>query len=452
MARVVQQRSTPPYLLILFVLLFLVSTTLAVIFYVRYDESAKEAEEESASRAMVASENNELKKDINALTKRITGREGLEETVKVALTEANQALSLPNVQGYESAGLVAAIRGLDQKIGSPTTEGYLKEIADLKARAANLNDTIAKKGNVIQSQEAELRKLADDFNSKLAALRDDMKNALEKKDQQLARALAEKDKELATKNERINVLTVLLEQEQSKVRDRDARIEEYLSLIAEFKRKGIDPSKPLMTKPDGKVAKVLPDQNIVYINLGEKDQVTPGLPFTVYSAQTGIPEGGEGKAKIIVSNVLSTTSECHVVESDKNEPIMEGDLVANIVFNPTRTYSFVVKGEFDLYGEGRPDPLAARRIRGMIERFGGKVVDTISVSTDFVVLGLEPMRPRKPDTGASAAEWEAYKQKLAKYDEYHNIEATATSLQIPLLTTNKFLAFTGMVPKKRLVE
>ena len=42
MARVVQQRSGPPYLLIVLVFLFFVSTALAVLFYIRNEEALEQ--------------------------------------------------------------------------------------------------------------------------------------------------------------------------------------------------------------------------------------------------------------------------------------------------------------------------------------------------------------------------------------------------------------------------
>ena len=43
MARVVQRRTSPPYLTIVFVFLFLVATTLAVVFYLSADKTNKNA-------------------------------------------------------------------------------------------------------------------------------------------------------------------------------------------------------------------------------------------------------------------------------------------------------------------------------------------------------------------------------------------------------------------------
>ena len=132
--------------------------------------------------------------------------------------------------------------------------------------------------------------------------------------------------------------------------------------------------------------------------------------------------------------------------------LIDGDVIANVVYNPNRTYNFVVEGDFDLYGDNKIDPQSANRIRALIEKFGGKVNDGVSVNTDFVVMGVEPDRPAKPSADAPASDWQIYKDKTAKYEHYKNVKSTAMSLQIPVLNTNRFIALTGMMPKQRRTE
>lgn len=452
MARVVQQRGTPPYLLILVVVLFLVSTALAVLFYTRYDEKTRElaaTEEALSEKARQLSQEKQAKL---RLIKSITGREGQDVTDKVAQTEAELAMQSPHAQAYKTEGLAAAVKALDDRIGDPRSRGHLQEIAVLTARVNDLNEVIRSKDRTIKDREDRIDQLGRQSNQKLSAARDDFNSNLQAKDDQLDRALREQKAIITDKDRQITVQAQDLAQAREETGQRDRQIDRLLELVRELKGPRVDAGEAMMREPDGKIAKVLMDQTIVYINIGEKDRVTPGLPFSVYSSQTGIPAEGEGKAQLVVNNVFPTTSECRIVKASKDDPMIEGDLIANVVFDATRTYNFVVEGEFDLYAEGRADPLANRRVRTMIERFGGNVVDGVSVDTDFVVLGYEPPRPDKPGTDAQPTDWEQYKRKVGKYDYFTNIKATAVALQIPILNTNRFLAFTGLVPKKRLTE
>jgi len=172
----------------------------------------------------------------------------------------------------------------------------------------------------------------------------------------------------------------------------------------------------------------------------------------VFSSQTGIPKNGQPKGKLLVVRVGRTTSECRILESSRDDPVIAGDLITNVVFNPARQFRFVVKGEFDLYGEGRADPLASRRVIQLIQSIGGAVDDEISVMTDFLIAGIEPPRPPAPAADASLDAQKRYRQKLAEYEDYKHAMETAKILQIPALNTNRFLAFTGFIPKKQLAD
>lgn len=447
MARVVQQRGTPPYLLILLVLLFLCSTTLAILFYVRYDEKVTALEESETSLDKKAVSLRDETTQKLRLIKLITGREGKDVTGEVAADEADQALAGEHAKAYKNEGLAAAINGLEEVV-----RGYIRESDDLKSRLDDQDKSVREKDKTIADWKAKYDALSEQSRSDLAAARDGFRKGLAAKDAQLSRAVAGQTDALDKNRTQISTLTQQVDDAQQLVRQRDGQIEQYLKIIADLRGLKARPGEAMMRKPDGKIAKVLAEQQVVYINLGEKDRVTPGLPFTVYSSQTGVPEDGEGKAQIVINNVFSTISECRIVQAKKDDPIIEGDLVANVVFDPTRTYNFVVQGEFDLYGEGRPDPAATQRVRSMIERFGGKVVDEVAVTTDFVVVGAEPPRPPDLTRDARPGDLQLYKEKMEIYNRYQQVKTLAATLQIPTMNTNRFLAFTGLVPKKRLSE
>jgi NAD-dependent DNA ligase len=271
------------------------------------------------------------------------------------------------------------------------------------------------------------------------------------RDEALKKAGEEKDRSLREKDEKIAATLNDLESKNLEVQQRQQEINRLLEVIRGLKPQ-IKAGELVMRKPDGKVARVFADSQMCYINLGERDHAVVGLPFSVYGAQAGIPEDGKPKGKVLVVSVGPSTSECRLVESSREDPILEGDLVANVAYSPTRTHNFVVEGDFDLYGEGKPDPLGARRVSSLIEASGGKVQEEVSVGTDFVVMGDEPARPPKPPEDAPPATWQIYNDRMKTYDHYRQVRALATSLQIPVLNTTRFLAFTGFVPKKRLTE
>jgi len=139
----------------------------------------------------------------------------------------------------------------------------------------------------------------------------------------------------------------------------------------------------------------------VYISLGEGQQISPGLTFEIYDRKKGLPslttlnaenpdELPSGKASIEVIRVMDSTSECRIIHLAQGEHIVEGDLVLNLVYNTHTRFAFMVYGDFDLANNGQPTPGDADVVRRLITQWGGRVMDQVTVDTDFVVLGKQP--------------------------------------------------------------
>ena len=157
-------------------------------------------------------------------------------------------------------------------------------------------------------------------------------------------------------------------------------------------------------QPDGKILTAVPGDQVVYIDLGQKDTLTLGLQFTVYSAKTGIPPDGHGKARVEVVSISPESAECRIMYVRPGQVILEGDLVANPVYDPNRPLTFVVNGEFDLDRDGIVDRNGAATLESLIRDWGGRVSSEVTPLTDFVVLGTPPRRPRvSGDSGAAPA-------------------------------------------------
>ena len=103
---------------------------------------------------------------------------------------------------------------------------------------------------------------------------------------------------------------------------------------------------------DGKIIRALPGDPYVYVNLGAKDRVTLGMTFSVYSAGEGIPTTGEGKATIEITSVYDDVAAGKIISRSRNQPVLEGDLVANAIYSKTRKHKFLVVGRFDLDNTG----------------------------------------------------------------------------------------------------
>ena len=149
-----------------------------------------------------------------------------------------------------------------------------------------------------------------------------------------------------------------------------------------------------------------------------------------------------------VYDVSEDISECRIASERLDNPISAGDLVANVAFDTQRNYKFIIEGEFDLRGVGDPSGEQVREVEILIRRSGGEIVDEVTIETDFVVLGEEPTRPPRPPESAPPTDWTIYQQQLRRYERYHEVMRTAQSMQVPILNTNRFLAFIGYAAVK----
>jgi len=445
MAQVVQRRGTPAYLVVVFVALFVISGALAVLFYVKWDESSKDLAEAQETLSATRKDLNKVKNTtVPDLIRMITVNGG--DNPQVAKDAADGVYKLPLANQYAGTSLEAACQGL------------AKSLEKAQAELKQAREDLAAKDRTIGERDATITKIKSDWQLDVQGVRKELADAQTKftrnlaaKDKQLAGAIKDKDAIIQQREKEKAVLAQEKEALELKVQNLQTRNKILTQKIRDDKDTADVRMAPLL-QYDGKVAKALPEQQIIFIDLGERDNVKPGLPFAVYDKNKGVPEDGKGKAKLVVVNVHPTTSECRITESTTDDPIAEGDLVANLVFNTHRVHQFVVEGEFDLYGDGRADPLGNRRVRRMIEDYGGRIADTVSVDTDFVVMGEEPASPNQPAEGASAGDWRIYNEKRAQYNQYKKTQEVATNLQIPVLSTSRFLAFSGFVPKKRLTD
>ncbi len=429
-------------MVILLAFLFLVATTLAVLFYVRDDEGGKELIKEQAKSSKLVNESRGKTAVIDKMVLKMAGRTLGPDA---AIEEADQMLKLEHARDY--AALSLATKEMNGKIAALTNQVKQGILANI-----DLNKELVKKDGTIKNVSEGLMKQKADVQQELTDAKKKYEDGLTDKQAQLDNADAEFKAVINQKDQRINAMASELDDKSTQIQQLQDRVDLLSNMVRDLKGPVGNVGELLVSKPSGKIAKVSIEQGICYIDLGQKDRATAGLSFSVFPAQTGIPKDGKPKAKIVVVNVGDTISECRIVESSKNDPIIEGDLLINVVFSSARTYNCVVEGEFDLYGTGKTDPLANLQVRTLIENFGGKVADAISINTDFVIMGDEPPRPPKPPDDAPPAVLRAYLDAMKTYDYYKQVKASAIALQIPVLNTNRFLAFSGYVPKKRLTE
>jgi hypothetical protein len=149
-----------------------------------------------------------------------------------------------------------------------------------------------------------------------------------------------------------------------------------------------------------------------------------------------------GKASIEVMRIGPSHSEARIIRKEPGHPLVQGDLLVNLVYDKSQKYNFVVYGDFDIDNDGRTSAGDGEVIRRLITQWGGNVVNDVNVNTDFVVMGKEPVVDSAPPQDDAVAQ-AAHQRAVQELDRYLAVRTTAVSLNIPILNQNRFLNFVG---------
>jgi hypothetical protein len=454
------------YTLITFVGLFIATTTVAVIYYVK-------AEEYRTAEA-------DLQREIDNLA---TDRERQALGTIVGTKQPGKTYLGTMVDYFDKtvalvAGGVAEPTSVEVKVNNSNTEfTNVLELAKEHITIGDPNTT-----GLIQIVRGLKTELDKTINAKLETQNqlDDLQARFEKADkanfEKEQTLLAEKDKlqqQVADIEQKYNELSALLEQttgEQVKTLrdqlqqagdDMKALNDDLLKIREELKvaqddlksekdkLSKIEPGpdrEVLAYEPDGQIILIDDQAQVVHLNIGIDDHVYQGLRLTVYDRGTSIPEDGKGKAEIEVFDVAKTYSAARITQSELKKPILQGDLVANLIWDTDRTNVFVIAGDFDLDNDGVLDYNGEEKIKTLIEKWGGKVADAISIDTDFLVLGKQPQVLQKPtldEFDVDPRAMDVYNASLQRLNRYNGLRDQAQTLWIPVFTYERFLYFIG---------
>lgn len=460
------------YTLITFVGLFLATTTVAIIYYIQFEAQKKIALEASDNLSEIAKP-----KEVQKITS-IVGAKTSQQSYMLKMTEYVDKLAYLILGGLpEDKSAELKVQNVEQKyqdllknIASenldidPNLTGLISICDKIKAKLENTQAAVT----ASEQKLNELQTLFDDntkahFEKEQLLLAEKTKYEKQVNDIQTSynelKSLLEK-----TSEERVGILMTDLQDEKTKSSQLN---QDLLKTQAELKQaesrmqialKQLQEIKPLPDKDvaayaqDGEISLNNPQTGVVHINLGSDDHVYRGLTFAVYDKSIPIPKDGKGKAEIEVFDVQKNISVARVVYSQIKNPILTGDPIANLIWDSKKANVFTVAGEFDINGDGAIDPQGTEKVKELIKKWGGIVDDTLSINTDFVVLGSSPTLLKKP----TYEEIELYPDSMAKYeasikqkDLYTELENRAAALSIPILNLERFLYLSGYMTQSK---
>ncbi len=285
------------------------------------------------------------------------------------------------------------------------------ELEQLRPRQAALKDLIPKLDESIRVRReqslalsenektwgADLDRLVQDNKGRLGELGDANRKEV-KTYADLMREAPERRAEVGSEEERayaqdhdndenrrklrddVSVVARQFEEDKKKGRSEivrlDARVAELENRV-KFLTNQLD-SESREMRPDGKlVAADSASAGFVVIDRGTKHSLRKGMRFTVF-AQRASKNVIKGMVEVVRMDERLAT--CRVLdEKDRNDPLIDGDLIHNPVWDADRVRSFAIRGDFRRFSR---DELAR-----FIEATGGRIDTEPKVGTDFLVAG-----------------------------------------------------------------
>ena len=324
--------------MIIFVALWLTSTVFLVILYTGQQDLVSENERLRAAKAKLISPREESSIEL------VRSASAGGPTV-VGLLEQARSQTAEAATGNATDD-PASVRGqLDQLLDSFRIERLLDRpesyqglsYREALARLYDAYRTMHQKWQTSRDNLLEAQAELVTVRESIEALREDYAKKNEELTEQLARIEGdhsayrqERDKaveEMAREYEQARTLnTEILTKARQDLQLCSERLTEAQARFASLREKlgGLmQGPEELATarQPDGRVLTAVPGDEVVYINLGRQHGLTLGLQFSVYSAETGIPADGVGKARIEVVSIFDSSAECQIIAVARNRVI-----------------------------------------------------------------------------------------------------------------------------------
>ncbi len=461
-----QQSNAMLYGLVICIFLTIIAIACAVVFYIK-------AEEYKTNAATVQKDLDELvnASELRNLGKLVGNKQAGESWVSLMVGYHDQAVAM--ITGGVAPGTSAEVKhqslrgqldsvvtlaGKHIVITDPNTIGLVPIVQKLQVELANSLDA----AEALRGELSQLQAKFDDAITTQAEERETLtaeKQRLQAKVDEIQSRYDDLEKLLLqTADERVQTLALQLDEVRGRLDQTNQTLAGTQSDLgkAETQLKNarerlfvVSPPPDANTpayRPDGKVILVDDLANVVHLDFGSDDRAYKGLTLAVYDRGAAITRDTKPKAEIEVFDIYKNYCAAKITSGSRKRPIMTDDLVANLIWDRGQINVFTVTGDFDLDGDGKTDPGAAEKIRGLVARWGGKAVETVSADTDFIIIGNTPFVPKRPtfdELELEPALQQYYDDAMRRLEEYKQTQSLAKTLWIPVFKYETFLDFIG---------
>ena len=392
---------------------------------------------------------NEYRSEIQRLTERLVGdpfstQEGQQlrqsvsdvlHSTKDILDQCSDALKksyqVVGQQGGEvqMTSMQVAVRSAIQRIEALVLEVRQnnQSMEDLKGRIKGLQDELGAAKEQHAVQVAQLQQNLDDERKRITSARDSavqQSGQFNEETKRVRDQLMEERRQWKIEKEKLGreILT-----RDNALNDLKEKLEELGKLPTEL-------------AADGHVVKVAELGSVAYADIGKKDGVLLGMPFSVFGPAELGKEEPRPKASARVVRIMDDASELRVtVQGD--EPIVAGDVLHNPVYDRGRRLRFLLIGKIDMDGDGADD---SGSLKALIQELGGRVETELSVQTDYLISGEQPALVAAPGQDAGPMEQQLFEEARAAFVAYTTAMDRAKDFGIPILSLNRFLGLMGL--------
>ena len=467
-ARQGTQSNAMLYSLITFVALFIIAIVCAVIFYVKSEEYRTNNENNMAKLEEVAnrSEQNKLSQIVGKPERNISylgTMESLNDNLyKIILGKAVPENTPATVKFNEiSMTIQSILENLGQDANpaiGPDGIAILSTIEDLKQKLESARSELDSFDVITEGLQADLEAAQakneqekEQFLSELNQFQTDYDQIRERFNELQQTMRDSTDEQIQEFQDKLEAEQAKLRQKQLDLQETGSKLKETEDLLdtALVKLKEIKPTPNIEVqafKPDAQIVRIDLQNGIVYLGAGTKDHIYRGLTFAIYDRNQPIPESGEGKAEIEVFQASEQVCAARIIKSNKKNPIVKEDIVSNLIWDSKTSNRFIVVGDFDFDNNGRPDKDGQKRIIELIERWGGSLMDDVTVDTDFIVVGPAPTpltRPTQDEIDIDPMAQQRYDQSLEKVKKYDALMQKANNLSVPVFNQKRFMYLIG---------
>jgi hypothetical protein len=373
-----------------------------------------------------------LSDSLRETMRRVTGSE------RDTVAQMNERLA--TIEGADASPLLSLLRDRDQAV------------QNLQRQLTDAQDAAARAQADLQAEVGRVSRLVSDQQTTIAALNEEIgryKGEVEQYRASVGSTIDANNTRVADMRRQFADDVARLEDQGRKLREENLILGGQLdALRAERSAELLRPTEEYALV-DGRIVSVNPIDRTAYIDLSRDKRLVLGMTFEVYADPSTIRPNDSGayppgKATVEVIQIGPSSSTVRIIRENRGNPLVSGDVIANALYDPNKTYSFVVAGEFDIDGDDVFSDAERREVEAVVRNWGGAVQADLGGDTDFLILGERPRIPPPPPPTAPVPVINEYIRLQRDAGEYDRLFETARQTGIPILNQNRLYTLTGL--------